>query len=177
MAKDSCILDEKAFREVLINNIARRIISDVPDLSDLLLIGIYTRGVYLAKRIASYIKRTQSVSIPVGEIDINLYRDDFVRRFDMPKVKQTSIPVPVEDRQIVLVDDVIFTGRTVRAALDAIVDLGRPKCIKLAVLVDRPQREMPIHPDFVGIKLEEIGKKRVYVEVKEVDGRDRVVIR
>ncbi len=179
MSRAKCLLDAKGLRSKLAEGICKKIILDFPDLSSLVLIGIYTRGVYLARRIRQYIKQHTSFDLPLGEIDINLYRDDFVRRFDIPQVRQTNIPGGVENKGIVLVDDVIYTGRTVRAALDAIVDMGRPSFVKLAVLVDRPGREMPICADYIGLKLEpEIVKnRRVYVQLKEVDGQDQVSLR
>ncbi len=174
MARERVLLDEKGLKEVLKKNLAIPI-SCLPNLQDVVLVGIYTRGVYLAKRIQQYIKRTSKVDLPLGEIDINLYRDDFVRRFEFPQVRQSKIP-PIQDKTVVLIDDVLFTGRTVRAGLDAILDVGRPARVMLAVLVKRPGREMPICPDLVGIEVDP-KKRRVYVELKEVDGQDRVVVR
>ncbi len=174
MGREKVLLDENGLREVLKKGLAVPI-SRLSDLEDVVIVGIYTRGVYLARRIHRYIKRIYGLNLPLGEIDINLYRDDFVRRFDFPQVRESKIP-NIQDKVVVLVDDVLFTGRTVRAALDAILDVGRPSAIRLAVLVSRPGREMPICPDIVGVDVDP-GQKRVYVELKEVDGQDRVVLR
>ncbi len=174
MGREKVLLDENGLREVLKKGLAVPI-SRLSDLEDVVIVGIYTRGVYLARRIHRYIKRIYGLNLPLGKIDINLYRDDFVRRFDFPQVRESKIP-NIQDKVVVLVDDVLFTGRTVRAALDAILDVGRPSAIRLAVLVSRPGREMPICPDIVGVDVNP-GQKRVYVELKEVDGQDRVVLR
>lgn len=174
MGRVEILLDEKGLRKVLQEDLVVPI-SHLCDLKNMVLVGIYTRGVYLCRRIHRYIKRTCGVDLPLGEIDINLYRDDFVRRFDFPRVRESTIP-NVQDKVVVLVDDVLFTGRTVRAALDAILDVGRPLAIRLAVLIARPGREMPICPDIVGMHVDP-GARRVYVELKEVDGQDRVVLR
>ncbi len=176
MGKGKRVLDAADIKKVLAENICMPILSDFPDLDNLVLVGIYTRGVYLARRIQKILQRKTKTKPLIGEIDINLYRDDFVRRFDIPEVRQTNIPGGVQDKKVVLVDDVIFTGRTVRAALDVILDIGRPELIKLAVLVSRPGRQMPICPDYIGWDAGSV-EKRVYVELEEVDGVDQVVIR
>ncbi len=174
MGREKVLLDEKGLKGVLKEGLAIPI-SHLSDLENMVLVGIYTRGVYLAQRIRRFIRQVHGVDLPLGEIDINLYRDDFVRRFDFPQVRQSRIP-DVQDKVVVLVDDVLFTGRTVRAALDAILDVGRPSAVRLAVLISRPGREMPICPDVVGMEVDP-GQKRIYVELKEVDGRDRVILR
>ncbi len=142
----------------------------------LLLVGIRTRGVPLAKRIAQMIKEIEGVEVDVGELDISLYRDDLSSVAEQPVVNHTSVPVGVTGKVVVMVDDVLFTGRTARAGLDAVMDLGRPKCIQLAVLVDRGHRELPIRADFVGKNLPTSIKEIVSVRLQEIDQDDRVVI-
>ncbi len=142
----------------------------------LLLVGIRTRGVPLAKRIAQMIKEIEGVEVDVGELDISLYRDDLSSVAEQPVVNHTSVPVDVTGKVVVMVDDVLFTGRTARAGLDAVMDLGRPKCIQLAVLVDRGHRELPIRADFVGKNLPTSIKEIVSVRLQEIDQDDRVVI-
>ncbi len=142
----------------------------------LVLVGIRTRGVPLARRLATLIAEFEDVAIPVGELDIALYRDDLTLRRGVPRTHRTDIPVDVGNRVVVLVDDVLFTGRTVRSALDAVVDLGRPAQIQLAVLVDRGKREFPIRPDYVGRRISVDTPQRVVVQLAETDGEDRVTV-
>jgi pyrimidine operon attenuation protein/uracil phosphoribosyltransferase len=142
----------------------------------LALVGIRTRGVPLARRLAAKIERIEGDAPPVGVLDINLYRDDLSRIGDHPVVRKTEIPFVVDDRVLVLVDDVLFTGRTIRAALDALIDLGRPRVIQLAVLVDRGGRELPIRADFVGKTVSTFQGDRVDVLLEEEDGREAVRI-
>lgn len=142
----------------------------------LALVGIRTRGVPLAQRLAQRIRAAVDTDVPVGTLDINLYRDDLSTIADHPVLRKTEIPFPVEGRKVILVDDVLFTGRTVRAALDGMVDLGRPAFIRLAVLVDRGHRELPIAADIVGRTIETTEEQQVRVHLKEVDGEDEVVL-
>ena len=130
----------------------------------------------LAERLADRIAAIDGTKVPVGTLDITLYRDDLGLKTDQPRVRGTDIPFPVQGRTIVLVDDVLFTGRTIRAALDALIDLGRPKMIQLAVLIDRGHRELPIRPDYVGKNLPTSRRESVAVRLREHDGEDRVVI-
>jgi pyrimidine operon attenuation protein/uracil phosphoribosyltransferase len=146
------------------------------DLDELAIVGIRTRGVPLARRLAAKIERIVGEAPPVGVLDINLYRDDLSRIGDHPVVRKTEIPFVVDDRNLVLVDDVLFTGRTIRAALDALIDLGRPRVIQLAVLVDRGGRELPIRADFVGKSVSTFQGDRVDVLLEEEDGQDAVRI-
>jgi pyrimidine operon attenuation protein/uracil phosphoribosyltransferase len=141
---------------------------------DVALIGIRTRGVPLAKRIAATIKKFEGKSVLVGVLDITLYRDDFEILSDHPKIKSSDIAFSLEGKNVVLVDDVLYTGRTIRAALDAISDMGRPKQVSLAVLVDRGHRELPIRADFVGKNLPTSGDEVVSVSLNETDGEDSV---
>lgn len=140
----------------------------------LMLIGIRTRGVPLARRLATLIGEFESLDIAVGELDIALYRDDLTTRRDVPRLHRTEIPGDVTNRTIVLVDDVLFTGRTVRSALDALADLGRPARIQLAVLIDRGQWELPIRADYVGRRISASTDEKLQVRLAEVDGEDRV---
>jgi pyrimidine operon attenuation protein/uracil phosphoribosyltransferase len=142
----------------------------------LLLIGIQRRGVPLARRIAAAIEENEGVEIPVGALDITFYRDDLSMVAQQPVVKGTSLPTGIDGRTIVLVDDVLYTGRTIRAAMDALVDFGRPQAIRLAVLVDRGHRELPIRADHVGKNVPTSREELVRVHLEEVDGEDGVEI-
>jgi len=143
---------------------------------NLTLIGIHTRGVYLAKRIQSKINTIEGIEIPTGDIDITLYRDDWTRISHHPIVQATDISFSVNEKQIILIDDVLFTGRTTRAAMDAIVDFGRPDRIELAVLIDRGHRELPIQANYVGKFVETRRSETINVMLVEPDGEDKVVI-
>jgi len=143
---------------------------------ELALVGIRARGVPLAQRLSRIIAEIEGVEVPVGALDITLYRDDLAIRPDHPIVRRTEIPFSVDGLSIVLVDDVLYTGRTVRAALDALMDLGRPRRIQLAVLVDRGHRELPIRADFVGKNVPTARDEEILVHLQETDGMDEVVI-
>jgi pyrimidine operon attenuation protein / uracil phosphoribosyltransferase len=150
-----------------------------PDLADqLAFVGIRTRGVPIARRLAATIQGLGSLVIPTGALDITLYRDDFMRHAvgPQPLVRRTEILFSIDDRRILLVDDVLYTGRTIRAALDALIDFGRPKSIQLVVLVDRGHRELPIRADYVGKNLPTALSQSVQVRLVEIDGRDEVEI-
>lgn len=169
------IQDEKGLAK-LIDKLTCEILNQVK-VDNLVLIGIQTRGVPLSLRIAKKIKEIEKKEVPVGVLDINLYRDDINSIGWQPVVKETNIPFDITDTNVVIVDDVIYTGRTVRSALNALNDFGRPLTIKLAVLVDRGNRELPIQPDFVGIKIKVSSDELVVVELKEVDKKDRIVLK
>jgi len=169
------IMDARKIKRAL-NRITMEILERNRDLNNVVIIGIRTRGVYLAQRIAEIIKEIEKIDIPVGILDITLYRDDFSALHPQPVVKKTEINFPVENRDVVLVDDVLFTGRTVRAAMDSLIDLGRPKTIQLAVLIDRGHRELPIRADYVGKFLPTSRREIVKVHLKEIDGQDEVLI-
>lgn len=156
-----------------VNRLASQIIERAGDLSKLALLGIYTRGVPLAGLLAKQIEALEQIEVPVGSLDITFYRDD-LDRIDLRTPEKTEIPFDVSGKTIVLVDDVIFKGRTVRAALNAVIEYGRPEVIRLAVLVDRGHRELPIHPDFTGKKLPTASEEQVKVYVQAIDGRDGV---
>jgi len=159
-----------------IRRIASEIVEESRGSKDLAIIGIQTRGVYIAKRIAVEIEKLEKREIPFGVLDITLYRDDVSSIANQPAVKETKIPFSMDNKKIILVDDVLFAGRTVRAALDELIDFGRPCVIRLAVLVDRGLRELPIQPDFVGKRAPTTRSESVHVYLKEMDDYDRVVI-
>ena len=159
-----------------IRRIAHEIVERARGSEGLILLGIPTRGVLLAQRIADAIAATEGTDVPTGSLDITLYRDD-LRLRPARALESTSIPVEgIDGKIVVLVDDVLYSGRTVRAALDALNDLGRPAAVRLAVLIDRGHRELPIRPDFVGKNLPTSFAEQVRVEVAEIDGHDRVTI-
>lgn len=159
-----------------ISRIAHEILERNKGAKELRIIGIRTRGIHIARRIADKIEELEGIKPPLGTLDITLYRDDFRRRSDMPKVQKTEIPFSVEDKNVILVDDVLYTGRTTRAAIDAIMDYGRPASIQLVVLVDRGHRELPIQADYVGIKVMTLKNENVEVHLKETDGVDEVIV-
>ncbi|TME29129.1 MAG: bifunctional pyr operon transcriptional regulator/uracil phosphoribosyltransferase PyrR [Chloroflexi bacterium] len=159
-----------------ITRIAHEIVERDRDLSLLSIVGIRARGDALAARIRAAIQNNEGVELPLGAIDITLYRDDLTRIGYAPVVRASEISFPVDDRVVVLVDDVLFTGRTIRAAMDALIDYGRPRAIRLAVLVDRGHRELPIRPDFVGKNLPTSPEDDVRVHLAEIDGRDEVEV-
>lgn len=162
--------------EASLDRICEQLLNRHPQLNEVVLVGIRTGGVFLAERLKDRILRRKGVNLPTGIIDINLYRDDWTRLSQTPEVRKTEIHFPIEDKHVLLVDDVLFTGRTIRAALDALLDLGRPRRIELAVLVDRGHRELPICADYVGSFLETSKQDSIDVELKELAGIDQVVI-
>lgn len=169
------ILDGEQIRRAL-TRIGHEIVERNRGTDGVLLVGIRTRGVPLAQRLAKVIERIEGVQVPVGVLDITLYRDDLSSVAEQPIVSHTSMPVSVEGRTVVLVDDVLFTGRTARAALDAIMDLGRPAGVQLAVLVDRGHRELPIRADYVGKNVPTSAKEVIAVRLRETDQDERVLI-
>jgi len=156
--------------------IAHQIVERRRDAEGLVLVGVRTRGVPLARRLARLVAEAGAPPPPVGALDITLYRDDLTTVAPQPVLRGTEIPGSIDGRTVVLVDDVLYTGRTVRAALDEIIDFGRPARIKLAVLIDRGHRELPIRPDYVGKNLPTSRRESVAVRLREHDGEDRVVI-
>jgi len=159
-----------------ITRLAHEIIENCKGTENVGIIGIRTRGDYLAKRLAHKIEEIENVKLPVGVLDVVMYRDDFRMKTKLPRVEVTDIPFDVDGKILILVDDVIYTGRTIRAALDALMDFGRPAAIQLAVLVDRGHRELPIKPDYVGKNIPTSIGEEVRVMIKEIDGRDEILL-
>ncbi len=175
-SKNEALLVDATSLNRMITRISHEIVEKVGDLEALALIGIWTRGVHMARRIAETIQRVTSTEIPVGTLDISFYRDDVYGKVDQPVVKSTDIPFDLNNRIVVIVDDVLYTGRTIRAAMDAIMDYGRPKRIMLAVLIDRGHRELPIRADIVGKNIPTRPDEMVRVHMKEIDGTDDAVL-
>jgi pyrimidine operon attenuation protein/uracil phosphoribosyltransferase len=173
--KSVVVLDAKTIQRALVR-IAHEIVEKNKGAENMAVIGIQNRGAYLAERVAKLIEQIEGVEIPLGLMDITLYRDDVQTKLDQPVVQKTEIPFDVVDKVIILVDDVLYTGRTVRAALDQIIDFGRPRNIQFAVLVDRGHRELPIRADYVGKNIPTAQDDRVKVKIKEVDDEDSVSI-
>lgn len=174
MAKE--LVDAVGMQRVL-TRITYEIIEKNKGLGNIVIVGIKTRGTYLAQRIAKRIQQLEGVAVPVGELDITLYRDDYHKTgTDDPEVHGSSIPADITGKSVVLVDDVLFTGRTTRAAMDALMAMGRPQKITLAVLVDRGHRELPIRADFVGKNIPTALNEQIKVSVTEVDGSDSIAI-
>jgi pyrimidine operon attenuation protein/uracil phosphoribosyltransferase len=158
--------------------IAHEILERNRGAGELALVGIRTRGVPIARRLARALKDINGHEVPTGSLDITLYRDDLMRHpiGPQPVIRRTEIPFSIDDRKILLVDDVLYTGRTIRAALDALIDFGRPRAIQLVVLIDRGHRELPIKADYVGKNLPTSLKESVQVRLQEIDGADQVVL-
>ncbi|MDQ3829453.1 MAG: bifunctional pyr operon transcriptional regulator/uracil phosphoribosyltransferase PyrR [Candidatus Tectomicrobia bacterium] len=171
----SVVMDEVAIDRAL-TRIAHEILEHNKGCQDLVLVGIRTRGIHLARRLAEKLRAVEGEGVPLGVMDVTLYRDDLRRRVDHPKVERTEIPFPLTDKCVILVDDVLFTGRTIRAALDALMDFGRPRAIQLAVLVDRGHRELPIRADYVGRNVPTALPESVEVRLREEDSMEQVVI-
>ena len=169
------VMESQEIRRTL-ERLAGEIHDDAVDAGKLALVGIHTGGVFLARRIRDLIEERFGLKVPVGTLDITLYRDDWTRLHTQPVVKATELPFPIDEREVVLVDDVLYTGRTIRAALDALVDYGRPKRVQVAVLVDRGRRELPICGQFVGIEIRTLEDEMVNVLLTEKDATDQVVI-
>jgi len=169
------LMDEAEIGRATIR-IAHEILERNKGADGVVLVGIAARGDDLARRLATELRRIEGAEVPVGVLDITFYRDDIGVRAEAPEVHETRIGFDVADRTVVLVDDVLYTGRTVRAAMDALIDLGRPHAIQLAVLVDRGHRELPIRPDYVGKNLPTRRDEEVVVKLKEIDGEDAVVL-
>jgi pyrimidine operon attenuation protein/uracil phosphoribosyltransferase len=169
------VMESDDIRRAL-TRIAHEVLERDKGVTDVVLVGIADRGDDLARRLAQEIRRIEGVEIPVGVLDITFYRDDIGMRAEAPEVHETRIPFDVSGKTVVLVDDVLYTGRTIRSAMDALMDLGRPRKIQLAVLVDRGHRELPIRADFVGKNVPTSRADDVRVLVAEVDGQDGVVV-
>jgi pyrimidine operon attenuation protein/uracil phosphoribosyltransferase len=172
---DGTIMSADDVRRAIVR-IAHEIVEQNRGCQDLILIGMRTRGVPLAQRIAGAIRSFESEDVPVGALDIGLYRDDLPARGADVEIKPSEMPEDIADRRVVLVDDVLYTGRSIRAALDALIDFGRPQRIQLAVLVDRGHRELPIRADYVGKNIATSRQDEVLVQLDETDGADQVVL-
>ncbi|HEX6032277.1 MAG TPA: bifunctional pyr operon transcriptional regulator/uracil phosphoribosyltransferase PyrR [Tepidiformaceae bacterium] len=159
-----------------IRRLGHEIVENNRGTGNLVLVGLLTRGHTLARRLAAAIEDFEGARVPVGSLDIGLYRDDLTRRVDPPRIRPSDIPANIDGATVVLVDDVLFTGRSIRAALDALLDYGRPARVRLAVLVDRGHRELPIRPDFVGKNIPTAVPQDVQVRLAEVDGEDSVYV-
>jgi pyrimidine operon attenuation protein/uracil phosphoribosyltransferase len=167
-------MDAEAIRRAL-QRIAHEIIERNPQLTHVVLAGIPSRGVEIAQRIAAFIHQIRKINVETGVIDVAMYRDDVGTRSELPMVRESKLPLPLEERTVVVVDDVLYTGRTVRAAMDAINSFGRPSRIQLAVLIDRGHRELPIRPDYVGKNLPTSGGEKVRVRLRETDNEPDAV--
>ena len=175
MREKAKIMDEQAIGRA-VKRISHEILEKNNGADGLVLIGIRRRGVPMAERIAEGIRNIEGVRLPVGALDITFYRDDLTKAHPQPELKASEIAFPVEGKTVILCDDVIYTGRTVRAAIDALLDLGRPCAVRLAVMIDRGLRELPIRPDFVGKNIPTSHTEMVSVRFREIDGEDSVSI-
>ena len=175
VSKKRIALNAKGIHEAL-NRMATQMVIDSPETERLVLIGIRTGGAFLADRIQKLIQTQKGTAVSTGALDITLYRDDWTRINHKPIVGKTEVPVSLDDKTIILVDDVLYTGRTVRVALDALIDFGRPRRISLAVLVDRGSRELPISADYFGLRLDAKPGERVNVYLTEMGKNDQVVV-
>ena len=172
--KETILIDNNRL-EKIIHRISNEILESSDNYNELVLIGIKTRGEYLAHRVAKNINKIKSINLPLGVIDITFHRDDFSNKFIMPKLGPSNIPFDLNGKNVVLIDDVLYTGRTIRAAMDEIFSFGRPHQIKLAVIIDRGHRELPIRPDFVGKNFPTDPNEHIIVKMKEIDKTDEIV--
>jgi len=169
------VMDEKSMQQAL-RRIAHEIIEHNRGIDNVVLIGIRTRGVPLARRMQKYLQEIENLEVPLGILDITLYRDDLIERHDQPVVHTTDVPFDLTRKHVVVIDDVLFTGRTIRSAMDALIDLGRPASIQLAVLIDRGHRELPIRADYAGKNVPSSRSEVVEVKLMEIDQEERVDI-
>lgn len=177
MAKEEILIMDAATIQRSLTRITHEILERNGGTENLILVGIRTRGIYLAERIARNIQKFENSEVPVGELDITLYRDDqHFTKDDEPVLNNTNIPFSIEGKNVVLVDDVLFTARTIRAGLDAVMDIGRPKRITVAVLVDRGHRELPIKADYVGKNIPTATSEQISVHITEVDEQEKVTL-
>ncbi|MBI3610041.1 MAG: bifunctional pyr operon transcriptional regulator/uracil phosphoribosyltransferase PyrR [Nitrospirae bacterium] len=174
-SNERIVLDALGIGRAL-SRVAHEIIERNKGLADLTLVGIRTGGVHLAHRLAGKLKEIEGAVLPVGALDITLYRDDLSKKSEQPAVRRTEIGFDITDKKVILVDDVLFTGRTIRAAMDELIDFGRPREIQLAVLIDRGHRELPIRANYVGKSLPTAPEEKVEVLLKEEGEEDRVII-
>ena len=172
---DTKILDAADFKRT-INRLAHEVVEKNTGAESLAIVGIRTRGDYIARRLLAKVKEIEARDVPLGTLDITLYRDDLRGRLDQPKLQSTDILFDIAGKTLVLVDDVLFTGRTIRSALNGLMDLGRPKAIQLLVLIDRGHRELPIKADYVGKNIPTGQDQEIKVKMEEVDGEDAVLL-
>ena len=175
LEEKAVLMDGQGIRRALVR-ISHEILERNKGIENIVLVGIRSRGVPIAGRIADSIEQIEGVRPPVGILDITLYRDDLSKLSYQPIVRPTTMPVDLDGKIVVLVDDVLYTGRTIRAALDAVMDMGRPKAIQLAVLVDRGHRELPIRADYVGKNVPTSSRESVSVQLEDIDGDEKIVI-
>lgn len=169
------LVDEKGLSR-MITRLAHNIIDDNEGVDDLAVIGMKTRGEFIARRIVERINEIENVGVPLGVLDVSFYRDDFRTRNRLVNIQVTDIPFDITEKNIYLVDDVLYTGRTIRAAMDALMDFGRPSMIRLIVLVDREHRELPISPNFVGKNIPTSIDEEIRVRMQEIDGEDAILL-
>jgi pyrimidine operon attenuation protein/uracil phosphoribosyltransferase len=175
MRVKSVIMDQQDMTRTL-NRLTHEILERHHGTRNLVIVGIRNRGDFLAERIIQRIQQIEGTTLSLGLLDITLYRDDFQRLTDRPVLQETKISVDITDKNVILVDDVLYTGRTIRAAMDALIDMGRPAMIQLAVLIDRGHRELPIKADFVGKNVPTSLNEQIQVKIKEQDGEDQVLL-
>ncbi len=171
----SKIMDERDFART-VARLVYEILEKNKGLENIVMVGMRTRGVYIAERIVQKLQEIENKKVPFGILDVTLYRDDFRTALKQPQVQITDIPFKIDNKNIVIVDDVLYTGRTVRAAMDALMDFGRPASIQLAILIDRGHRELPIIADFIGKNIPTSQGEEIRVHVKEIDGDDAVYL-
>ena len=169
------VLSAADIKRILLR-LAHQVLEKNTDARKLVFIGIQTRGVHIARRLQSIVRELEGIEVPLGILDITLYRDDLTTISELPLVKETTIPFDLKDKIVVLIDDVLFTGRTIRAALDEIMDFGRPRRIELLVLIDRGHRELPIRADFVGKNIPTAKKELVEIRLEEIDGKEEAAV-
>jgi pyrimidine operon attenuation protein/uracil phosphoribosyltransferase len=169
------IIDQDGFDRTTIR-LAHEILEKNKGAGNIVIVGIRTRGEYLAHRIARIIEEVEHTTLSIGSLDITLYRDDLLGKLEQPELKGTDILFDLNGKDVILIDDVLFTGRTIRAALDELIDLGRPRTIQLAVLIDRGHRQLPIRADYVGKNIPTSSQESIRVHVREVDGEDAVLL-
>lgn len=172
---DKVVMDSDSINRT-ISRIVNQILERNNGAAGVVIVGIRTRGVHIATRIANEIEKLEGIRPEMGTLDITLYRDDLRQKTEWPKVEKTEVPFDLDDKKVILVDDVIYTGRTTRAAIEAIMDFGRPSSIQVVTLIDRGHRELPIQPDYTGLKLNTLSSETVRVHLKEADGKDEVVV-
>ncbi|MEO1023884.1 MAG: bifunctional pyr operon transcriptional regulator/uracil phosphoribosyltransferase PyrR [Bacteroidota bacterium] len=175
MNRQANILNSKEIERIY-QRFAHQFLESVDHPANVAIVGMQTRGVYIGKRVLEYIQSEFGVSVDFGVLDVTFYRDDFRSKLKMPDVKVTEIPFDLYDRDVILVDDVLFTGRTVRSAMDALMSYGRPRAIRFCCMVDRGHRELPIAPDYIGIYVPTSENEEVRVKVQELDGEDAVYV-